>query len=181
MRVVVGYESMFGNTRRVAEAIGDGLRDGPGDPDVQVIQIGDVTDRDLQDLDLLVVGAPTHVRGLPRESTRQDAVRQASAPEDRREVEPEATDPGVREWLDAHPALHGRVAVFDTRVAMSPVLTGRASKGLGKRLRRAGADEIGAESFLVDKDDTLLPGELARAARWGLGLASRLRAQSVDG
>ena len=177
MRAVVGYESMFGNTRHVAEAIAEGLGDRL---DVRVVPIGELTDDDLDDLDLLVLGAPTHVHGLPRPSTRQDAVRQASAPGDPREVEDRATGPGVREWLDAHPALHQRVVVFDTRVAMSPVLTGRASKGLGRRLRRAGADEVASESFLVAKDDTLLPGELERATDWGSELAATLPDLGID-
>jgi hypothetical protein len=60
-------------------------------------------------------------------------------------------------------------------VDLSPILTGRASKAIAKRLRRLGADEASPpESFLVRKDDTLKPGELDRARTWGSELARRV-------
>ena len=63
------------------------------------------------DLDLLVVGAPTHAFSLSRPSTRADAVRQGAPPE--------RATAGLREWLTAAPPQDARrlpVAVFDTRV-----------------------------------------------------------------
>jgi menaquinone-dependent protoporphyrinogen IX oxidase len=170
MRAVVSYESMYGNTRRVAEAVAQGLRAGL---DVRVMPISELPDDALVGADLLVLGAPTHVHGLPRASTREDAARKASAPGDPRSLEETATRPGMREWLEAHPMLQKPVATFDTRVAMSPVITGRASKGIAKRLRHAGAETVvPAESFLVRGDDTLVPGELERAEAWGRALAT---------
>lgn len=53
MRAVVVYESMFGNTRLVAEAIGRGL--GPPD-DVAVVPVGRATPELVADADLVVVG-----------------------------------------------------------------------------------------------------------------------------
>ena len=46
------YESQFGNTRRVAEAIGQGLG-------TKVAAAGEVSTLDFQGLELLVVGSPT--------------------------------------------------------------------------------------------------------------------------
>lgn len=169
MRALVCYESMYGNTRQVAEAIGAGLRAGC---DVTVIPVGEVGDLDLGQIDLLVVGAPTHVHGLPRPASRHDAATKAGTSDSRR-LEAGAEGPGVREWLEGLDHLDARVVAFDTRVDMSPILTGRASKGLDKRLRRAGGHQASPpESFLVDKEDTLLPGVAARATEWGARLVA---------
>ncbi len=67
MRAVVIYESMFGNTRSIAKAVSIGLTDLL---ETSVIRAADVRREDLADTGLLVIGAPTHVRGLPRPSTR---------------------------------------------------------------------------------------------------------------
>jgi flavodoxin len=60
MRAVVVYESMFGDTRQVAEAIGDGLG---LKFEVTVVAVDRLTTDQLRGIDLLVVGGPTHVRG----------------------------------------------------------------------------------------------------------------------
>ena len=88
------------------------------------------------------------------------------------EVDPDAEGPGLRDWFDEldldRPIL---AAAFDTRMDAAPVLTGRASKGIGRRLRRHGADVVvEPESFLVDEDTHLLAGEEERAAAWGRAL-----------
>ena len=62
-------------------------------------------------------------------------------------------------------------AAFDTRLNGVPALTGRASRGIGRLLKRDGYRLIAApESFLVSRRDTLLDGEAARARRWGAAL-----------
>jgi hypothetical protein len=172
MRALVCYESMYGNTHSVAEAIADGLRP---QLDVSVVPVGAVGDTDLEGLDLLVVGAPTHAHGLPRPSSREEATTRASGADDPRSVDASAEGPGVREWLQRSGSLSTPAAAFDTRVDLSPILTGRASKVIAKRLRRLGAQEAAPpESFLVHKDDTLVAGELDRARAWGSGLARRV-------
>jgi sulfite reductase alpha subunit-like flavoprotein len=169
VRALVCYESMYGNTHQVAEAIAEGLR---ASFDVSVAPVGAVGAEDLGGVDLLVVGAPTHAHGLPRASSREEATTRAAAADDPRSIEPTAEGPGAREWLDRSGALTTRSAAFDTRVDLSPILTGRASKAIAKRLRRLGAEEASPpESFLVRKDDTLVPGELDRARAWGSQLA----------
>jgi len=53
------------------------------------------------------------------------------------------------------------------------MLTGRASKGIDKELRQQGfAQVVEPESFLVDKDNPLQPGEEERAEDWGERLAA---------
>lgn len=66
MRTLVVYESMFGNTRHVAEAIARGLEDAGTVATVPVARVGD---EDLSSYDLVMVGGPTHVHGMSRDST----------------------------------------------------------------------------------------------------------------
>lgn len=166
MRALVVYESMFGNTHRVAEAIGAGF---PAGSTVEVASVHDAPDRLPDDLDVLVVGGPTHVHALSRPSTRQAAEQQA---EDRDlQMDPDAAGDGVREWLEALVAPAGatvRGAAFDTRASGPAVLTGRASKGIAKLMRHHGVElVVDPESFLVTKETELAPDELAHARAWG--------------
>jgi flavorubredoxin len=61
MKVAVVYESLFGNTRLVAEAIGDGIRTADPAADVRVTRTGATKLSDVEDACLLVVGGPTHM------------------------------------------------------------------------------------------------------------------------
>lgn len=167
MRTVVVYESMFGNTHEVAERIAEGLGG-----DVTVLPVGEAIGTILQDIELLVVGGPTHVHGMSRPTSRHSASQQAATDDDL-DLEPDAEGPGLREWFDGLPANSGHAAAFDTRVDASAWLTGRASKGIAKRLARHGFDlTVDPESFCVDKENHLLDGEAERAVEWGRHLAS---------
>src|SRR5262249_62380643 len=53
MRAVVVYESMFGNTRQVADAVGAGLRAGF---DVSVMRVTQADPAQVKEADLIVVG-----------------------------------------------------------------------------------------------------------------------------
>ncbi len=61
MRAVIVYESMFGNTHAIADAIGEGL-----EPklEVVVVPLAEAGRERLGDADLLVVGGPTHFHGM---------------------------------------------------------------------------------------------------------------------
>ncbi|MET1042817.1 MAG: hypothetical protein ABWX59_01700, partial [Microbacteriaceae bacterium] len=88
-------------------------------------------------------------------------------------LEPDAALTGVRDWLGSLRDRTGKAAAFDTRLDAAPLLTGRASHGIAKLLRRAGYDIVAEpESFLVDKQTHLLSGEEDRARRWGEQLRS---------
>jgi hypothetical protein len=64
-------------------------------------------------------------------------------------------------------------AAFDTRIHGVPAFTGRASRGIGRLLKRHGYRLVAApESFLVGPQSTLLDGEASRARRWGTALAA---------
>jgi hypothetical protein len=169
MDAIVVYESVYGNTRAIAEAIAEGMGGVP------VLAVHEAADRILA-VDLLVVGGPTHMYGLATAQSRHFAV--AGAHEDGVvNVEPGAgEEPGLRGWLrDLPPSAAHHAAAFDTRLDKSPLLTGVAARGIARRLRRHGIDVLASESFLVeDSEGPLKEGELDRARAWGAELTHAL-------
>lgn len=164
-RALVVFESMFGSTALVARAVGDGLRD-LVEADVVRAAPGVVVG---EDVDLLIVGGPTHAFGMSRPGTRESAGQQGADLE-------AATGPGLREWLaDARPTDALSVAAFDTRIRKRGV-PGSAARAAERRLRRTGARVLApAESFWVaGTSGPLLPGEEDRARLWGHRLADEL-------
>ncbi len=169
MKTVVAYESMYGNTRQVAEAIAEGL----GNAEILAVNDGDAGAAD--DADLVVAGGPTHMHGLATTMSRKGTGQ--AAEEEGTELEPGAVDgPGLRKWLADRNGGGMRAAAFDTRIDKSPMLTGAASRGIAKRLRKAGFEVIAdPESFFVeDSEGPLADGELERAKAWGAELAKTL-------
>lgn len=163
MRVLVIYESLWGNTEKVARAIAARLGG-----EVTVVD-SDSAPGTVDGYDLLVVGGPTHAFSMTRASTRADAVRSHAAPH-----EPTR---GIREWLndlersgEAIPA-----AVFDTRVD-KPRLPGSAAKAARHELRSLGFEtSLKAETFRVHGyEGPLLDGELDRAAEWADSIVASL-------
>jgi flavodoxin I len=146
MDVLIAYESMYGNTARIAQAIGTALRE-RCPVDVKAI---DEIDQLSPDVDVLIVGGPTYAHGV------------------------EASMKAFLDRLPAG-ALEGvTAAAFDTRLDWPKFLSGAASKGIAERLQHKGARMItDPASFLVeDKNGPLLDGEEERAAAWGRHLAT---------
>jgi hypothetical protein len=173
MNAVVVYESMFGNTHVIADHIAMGLR---SRMETTVVAVHDATDDLVTRADLLVVGGPTHVHGMSSHRSREGA-KQIAAKDDDLELEPDAEGPGLRDWFDdLAVGRSGPAAAFDTRVHATAVLTGQASKGIAKRLRRHGFElVVDPESFFVDKENHLEPDEAERAEAWGRSLAEVLQ------
>jgi hypothetical protein len=170
MRAVIVYESMFGNTRVIADAIARGLG-----PEAVVVPVGQARPELLDAAGLVVVGGPTHVHGMSRASTRQGAARMAGKPGSQVTLDPGAQGPGLREWLAALGRAGAPAAAFDTRLKGPAVLTGRASKGIARLLRQHGFTVAAKpESFLVSRDNRLRAGEEDRASDWGRRLASKI-------
>src|SRR5579875_2684685 len=182
MRAVVIYESMYGNTRAVAEAIAEGLRgagaDVPAEVAVSAAAEADGVLSPERPADLVVVGAPTHVRGLPRPATRRSAAQALAKRGDGLHLEEHATEAGVREWLTRARLEGTAAAAFDTHYATPLGFGGSAAKRIAAGLRRAGARLVDRPTgFRVRKGDTLEDGELARATQWGSQLAGEVPRQ----
>lgn len=172
MKIVVVYESMYGNTHLIADAIGKGVEEAG---DVTVVPVGRADAAALDGADLVVVGGPTHVHGMTRESTRKAAVEAAEKPDSDLVMDPDAEGEGLRDWFDALGSLTTRAAAFDTRMEGPVSFTGRASKGIAKRLTKHGCTLIAdPQSFLVTKDNHLEEHEEGHAVEWGVHLAEEL-------
>jgi hypothetical protein len=163
MRTVVVYESWFGNTQRIAEKVAAALAP---EGEVEVVSV-DEPAPSFGQVDLVVLGAPTHVRGLSSARSRKGAIEQRG----------DAGEAGIgaRDWIDRLPSPGGsRVAVFDTRAHKPKLLVGSAAEGMARRLRRRGYElAAGPESFFVEgTEGPLEEGELERAWEWGRTLAN---------
>jgi len=144
MRTLIVYDSVYGNTEKIARAIGGAI---PGE--VKVVRAGPVEASELNGLDLLIVGAPTQ-GGRPTEAM-QAFIGQGSM----------LSLGGIR------------VATFDTRLTGKWVkIFGYAAPRIADRLRQQGGTVAGApEGFFVKgKEGPLVEGELERAAAWAKGI-----------
>lgn len=153
MQTVVIYDSKFGNTEKIAQAIARGAG---SLGDVRVMDASKAAGGSLATAarpDLLLVGGPTHNRG-------------ASA--------------GLRALVNALPASLGGVpaACFDTRYRGAAWLMGSAAAAAAKIIRKSGAELVAEpESFFIVRSgpmplQSLEPGELERAEQWGRIVAS---------
>jgi hypothetical protein len=163
VRAAVVCESWFGNTRRLAEEIAAELGNVVN---VRVLSVDEDTS-DLRDLDLLVLGAPTHAHGLSRASTRRGAAQRLGGGTPGR---------GVRGWLHRLPPPAGtRAAVFDTRIEKPTFLVGSAARSIARRLERRGYELVAPPEsfFVVDVEGPLKDGEIERARAWATSLSQR--------
>jgi flavodoxin I len=149
MNTLVVYDSVYGNTEKIARAIGENLSG-----EVRVIRVGDVDVSALKSLDLLFVGSPTH-GGRPSPATRELLD----------QIQP--------------PALEGiKVAAFDTRLTTRWAgILGFAAGRIAKSLKKRGATLVGSpENFHVEgTEGPLREGELERAAAWARQIAESVK------
>lgn len=172
MKIVVVYESMFGNTRDIAESIAEGLGTVG---DVRVGTVDDLRPDEVRGAALIVVGGPTHAHGMARSGARQSLLKDTT-----RKYGPVL--PGresLRSWLDRIPAGGARAATFDTRYDKPAWLTGSAAKKIARRLTGRGYRVVDRRSFFVEAaGGPLAGGERERAAAWGRALAADVK-QSI--
>jgi flavorubredoxin len=159
VRIVVVYDSQFGNTAALAEAIGRGAA-AHGDVSVLAVADADVPALVATGVDLFVLGGPTVNRRMTAAMER------------------------CVEDVIAAPARSLAAATFDTRFKGSELLMGSAAKAAADRLRKAGIALVAAkESFYVARAQApegvrtppgmarLADGEEARAEAWGASIA----------
>lgn len=178
MRAVIVYESLFGNTREIADAIGEGVKETHPDAEVECVAVVDALPERVGPTDLLVVGGPTHMRGMTTGMSRKMGLkseeREAGQEERPFTSEEGAEGPGVRGWFHdtlpkAHTGTHA-AAAFDTRADTR--LAGAAAGGIARRLRGHGYELVAEpEGFIIeDIDGPLRAGERDRARAWGAAL-----------
>lgn len=161
MKVLVVVESRFGNSRTIAQAVVAGMEEQGAE--VTVVGPDGAPDAVPDDVDLLVVGAPTHNRTLPTSSTREQAVSLGAEP----------SETGVREWLGNGRLRAGlRVAAFATASSRT-VLSGSAAKGAARLIARTHPGvAVETQTFVVEGlKGPLKPGEVEAAHAWGCSLA----------
>ena len=162
MKAYIIYDSMYGNTQKIAQAIGEGLAG-----EVKVTSISGANSSELKTSDLLIVGSPVHGgRATPALDT---FIKQL----------PENSLEGIS------------VAAFDTRfeseeqgvglrILMSVIRY--AAPRLAKALVKKGGILVAEpEGFIVEnKEGPLKEGELERATKWAsqLSLATKVPAQT---
>ncbi|HEX7392055.1 MAG TPA: flavodoxin domain-containing protein [Thermoplasmata archaeon] len=140
MRVTVVYDSVYGNTEKVAKAIGAAIAG-----EVRVAKVGEVSASGLQDADLLVLGSPT-LGGRPTEPMQ-----------------------GFLASLSEAQLKGKKAAAFDTRYAGRFVkVFGFAAEKMSESLTAKGATLVAPpQPFIVTgKKGPLKEGELERAASW---------------
>jgi len=152
MNALVVYYSQFGNTRQVAEAVVEVFQ---GMGVARTLSADQLTAADLQDVDLVVMGTPTHKMNLP-----------------------EAVRP-VFEELPRRILRGVPIAAFDTSYKMSTFLTRfTAAKRVDRKLRKLGGKRlVPPETFHVEEhhEGPLYDGELERAKAWAETILSRYR------
>lgn len=169
MKALVVFESMFGSTHELANAIAGGLQEVF---DAQVARVDLVTPEQVASADLLVVGGPTHAHTLSTEASRHSAATMSADPEGDLRLEEVSMTEGLREWFDSLGAIPALFAAFDTRSDMPRILSGAASKRIDRKLRKKGSVAVvPPESFLVARYAGLEDGELDRGREWGKRVA----------
>jgi flavodoxin len=152
MKAMVVYDSAFGNTEKVAQAIGQAL----GAPEsVETVRVGNVRPEQLAGLTLLAVGSPTQ------------------------KFRPLGTITSFLKDIPNNGLKGVRVAAFDTRITESEIekvrvlaffvkIFGYAAKLIADRLEKKGGElAVPPEGFYVSgTEGPLLEGELERAADW---------------
>lgn len=140
MKALVVYDSQYGNTEKIAKAIGDAIGG-----DVKVARPAEVNAAELASVDLLIVGSPTQ-GGRPMKPVKDFLFA-----------------------LPATAVKGKKVAAFDTRVPSTWVkIFGFAAGRIGRALKSKGGTLVAPpEGFYVTgTKGPLKEGELERAGAW---------------
>lgn len=153
LKVLIVYDSVYGNTKKIAEAMIAGI---DSLHDAKVSNVQEITSGNIEDIDLLLVGSPTHGGTF--------------------------TEP-VKNFFASIPAngLAGiKAAGFDTSfttesqgafVRFLMRTLGYAAPKIAKKLVSKGAEVLPSEIFyVVDTEGPLKEGEEERAGKWAAAL-----------
>ena len=152
MKTLIIYDSAYGNTEKIARAIGGALSG-----EVSIVRASEADPAKLSALDLLIVGAPTY-GGRPMPSVQK-----------------------LLERIPKGELQNVSVAAFDTRmggksqgfgIRMLTKALGFAASRIADSLKDKGGRLLAPpEGFTVkDKEGPLNEGEIERAAAWARGM-----------
>lgn len=161
MKSVVVYESLWGNTAALAQAVAEGIGHG-----ARALSTAQATREELAGTNLLVAGAPVLGFTLPTEVMRNNlGPHEVKAPR-----KPDLSAPSMRSWLERLPVGEGWFASFESRIWWSP---GGATRLIDRMLRLAGYRQIAKRQRFKVRGTygPLKRGELERARSWGAQLA----------
>jgi flavodoxin I len=146
MKTLIIYDSVYGNTEKIARAIGEGIA---LSGEVKIVRPNEANLSELASFDLLIVGSPTQGG---------------------------RATPALQEFLNKIPAnalQNINVAAFDTRVKnFIAKLFGYAAGRIADHLKdRGGQLTAPPEDFIVmGTKGPLKEGEVERAAAWAKGI-----------
>jgi flavorubredoxin len=160
MNAIVVYESHWGNTAKIAEAIAEGIGEGAA-----AMSTSEAVPGVVAKAELIVAGAPLNAFRLPTEQIRTSIATQHASPP------PDLSHQSMRSWLEALPKSTAAAAAFETRFRWSP---GSATGAIERRFREAGLRTIAAPGKFVvtGMHGPLRDGEVERARVWGSDLAA---------
>ncbi|HET7702521.1 MAG TPA: flavodoxin domain-containing protein [Candidatus Limnocylindrales bacterium] len=161
MQTLVVYDSKFGNTERIADAIARGAGTLGRVLVMDTAEAASGGQRSADQPDLVLIGGPTQRR---------------------------SPSPALRAFVDALPAsLRGvPVATFDTRYRGSTWIMGSAAAAAANVLRMAGGELVAPpESFFIARSgplelQTLEAGEIERAEAWGRAVSASVGAARLS-
>jgi flavodoxin len=161
MQTVVVYDSKFGNTERIADAIARGVGTLGSVLVMDTTEAAGIGEEPADRPDLMLLGGPTQRR---------------------------SPSPALRAFIDALPAsLRGvPVATFDTRYRGTTWVMGSAAAEAAKVLRKGGGKLVAPpESFFIGRGgplerQTLETGEIERAEAWGRAVGASVHAARLS-
>jgi flavodoxin len=140
MKILVVYDSVYGNTEEIAKAMGEGIGE-----DAKVVKAENTGPADLESVELLITGSPTY-GGRPTPKMKE-----------------------FLERVKTVTLKDVRIAAFDTRVPATWVkIFGFAAGKIEKQLKSQGGKSVIKPGgfFVTGTKGPLVEGELERAAKW---------------
>jgi flavodoxin len=161
MKGLIVYDSLYGNTEKIALAIGEALGNRE---EFTIMRVGNVKPDHFTDLDLLIIGSPTQrFQPTPAMNNLLKRIPQNGL----KGVKVTAFDTRLtEEWINKTPVL-----AFFVRVSGRSAY---AAKSIADKLKKKGGELISLpEGFYVEgTEGPLVQGELERAASWAKKIKS---------
>ncbi|MFA5070325.1 MAG: flavodoxin family protein [Patescibacteria group bacterium] len=145
MNILIIYDSLYGNTEKIAQAVAEALTPSAPSNVVKIIRADEAKISDIESIDLLIIGSPTH-GGRP--------------------------SPAIKAFLDKIPAdglKNIKVTAFDTHLKIFILkIFGYAAGRIVKELQGKGGQLVAAPAgFIVSgTKGPLGQNEMERAAGW---------------